>query len=124
MRVRKKIITGDYIDEETGLRFIEDSRGNLHCIMSYGDSNTLGDIIVNIPEIKIPPIPESRVTVEVIPPADDPEKQRLIRIMERLRQENNWLWGEILKSIINRKRIGAAKAMDLLENAINERQRE
>ena len=123
MQENKKIITGDYIDPETGLRFVEDIRGNLHCVMVAGNGG-MGDINITIPEIKIPEIPPANIHVDITPPIDDPEKQRLIRIMEALRSENNWLWNVIMTAIIDRKKSGGApKAMDELEQKIKERQR-
>lgn len=121
----KKMVEKDYTDPETGLRFIEDIRGNIHLVhmMENMGNSGAGDITINIPEIKIPEIPAAQVNVNITPPVDDPEKQRLIRIMEALRSENNWLWAEIMKAIINRKRQGAPTAMDILENAIKDRQR-
>lgn len=35
----KKIVVGDYTDEQTGIRFVEDIRGNFHCIPSSGGSD-------------------------------------------------------------------------------------
>jgi hypothetical protein len=116
-------VSGDYIDPETGIRFVEDTRGNYHCIHPMA-GGTMGDITINIPEIKIPEIPPAEVHVDVTPPVDDPEKQRLIRIMEALRSENNWLWSVITTAIIDRKKSGGApKAMDELEQKIKDRQR-
>lgn len=127
MQEYKKIITGDYTDSETGLRFVEDIRGNLHCVMYMGGGGT-GDITINIPEIKIPDIvipeiPAAQVNVNVTPPVDDPEKQRLLRVTESLRSENNWLWNVMMTAIIDRKKNGAPKAMDDMEQKIKDRQR-
>lgn len=119
---QKKMVERDYTDPETGLRFVEDIRGNLHCIMGMGSSG-VGDINITIPEIKIPEIPPAQVHIDISPPVDDPEKQRLIRIMEALRSENNWLWNVIMTAIIDRKKKGAPTAMDELEQKIKERQR-
>lgn len=119
MQEEKEIISGDYKDKKTGIRFLEDVRGNLHHIMTH-EGGEMGNITINIPEIHVP---ESKVTVEVIPPADDLEKQRLLRVTQALRAENNWLWQIILTAIIDRKKKGAATAMDKLEQEIKERQR-
>lgn len=89
----RKVIIGDYIDPDTGIRVVEDDRGNYHCMMI------------------------------AMPPSNDSEKQRLIRIMEALRAENNWLWGVLMAAIIDRKKKGAPTAMDELEQKIKERQR-
>jgi len=123
--MEKKVVENDYIDTNTGLRFVEDVRGNFHCV-PHMDMNPIGDIIVNVPEIKVPPItiPEPKIHIDISPPVDDPEKQRLIRIMEALRSENNWLWSVVTTAIIDRKKSGGApKALDDLEQKIKERQR-
>lgn len=61
----KKLVTGDYIDTDTGLRFVEDIRGNLHCCSMFDMSNTsptptppisIPPIDVSIPPIEIPPV--------------------------------------------------------------------
>jgi hypothetical protein len=118
IRGSRKIIR-DYTDPKTGVRCIEDDRGERHYFMPSGQGVT-GEIHVHIPEIKVPP---AQVHVDITPPVDDPEKQRLIRIMEALRAENNWLWNSIMTAIVDRKKKGAPTAMDELETKIKERQR-
>ncbi len=120
----KQIISGDYRDTKTGIRFVEDIRGNFHCVMNMESSGGTGDITINIPEIKIPEIPPAQVNVNVTPPVDDPEKKRLLNIIESLRSENNWLWSTMMTAVIDRKKSGGApKAMDEMETKIKERQR-
>lgn len=118
---KKQFIVEEFEDSNTGMRIFLDSNGNYHCFMP--GSGGVGDIHVHIPEIKIPDIPPAQVSVEITPPVDDPEKKRLLRIIEALRSENNWLWGVIMTAIIDRKKKGAATAMDELEQKIKERQR-
>lgn len=118
-------IIRDYTDPKTGVRCIEDDRGERHYFVVNANSEeysggVTGEIHVHIPEIKVPP---AQVHVDITPPVDDPEKQRLIRIMEALRAENNWLWNSIMTAIVDRKKKGAPTAMDELETKIKERQR-
>lgn len=55
MQDQKEIVVGDYIDKLTGIRFIEDIRGNFHCCymnmnMDIPQSNiTVEPPVVNIP---------------------------------------------------------------------------
>ena len=116
---KKLFIVEEFEDEKTGMRICIDTEGNKHCFMG-GTGGGVGDIHVHIPEIKVPP---TEVHVDITPPVDDPEKQRLIRITEALRSENNWLWGVLMTAFIDRKTHGAPKAMDDLEKKVKERQR-
>jgi hypothetical protein len=106
---KKKFIIEEFEDEKTGMRICIDSDGNKHCFMS-GTGGGVGDIYVNIPEIKIPPV-------------DDSEKKRLIRIMEALRAENNWLWGTIQKALDDDRKHSAGYAIRQLQKRVKERQR-
>ena len=94
----KTIVVGDFIDPETGLRFIEDDRGVYHLIKPGEDSSA------NTRSL-------------------EREVQRLNRVMEKLRVENNWLWGvlEIAKQDSRKKSPGYA--MTQLEKKIKERSR-
>lgn len=100
----KKIIEGDYTDATTGLRFVEDTRGNYHLV--YGNES------------------EQNITV-VLDGNETTEKQnkRLKRILESLRRENVWLWEivEVARRTFEKK--GAKKAMEDLIKTIKERQR-
>lgn len=116
---QKQFIVEDFTDERTGMRICIDVEGNKHCFMPSSQGG-VGDIYINIPEIKVPP---AEVKVEVTPPADDPEKKRLLNVVEALRSENNWLWNVMMTAIIDRKKKGAPTAMDELEKKIKERQR-
>lgn len=113
-------IVKDYIDTKTGIRCIEDDRGERHYFISGQSGGVVGDIYIDIPQINVPP---AEVHVDITPPVDDPEKQRLLRVVEALRSENNWLWNVMLTAIIERKKLGAPTAMDNLERKIQERQR-
>jgi hypothetical protein len=102
----KKVIVGIYTDPDTGIRFIEDDRGNYHLI----PSSTTEDR-------------EIRVTV-VHPDVDDikRERDRYKRILEKLRAENNWLWSVVNKAVLD-GRTGYRRAIERLEKAIKERER-
>jgi hypothetical protein len=122
MNHNKKVIVEDYTDPVTGIRCIQDDRGDYHFFVnssSGGGNSTTGEIHLHVPEIIIPP---AEIKVEITPPVDDPEKQRLIRVMEKLRSENNWLWGVLWTAVIDRKKKGAPTAMDELERKIKEKQ--
>ncbi len=96
----KKVVTGDYTDPETGLRFVEDVRGNLHCVMSMTSSEPVDMNIVE--EIH-------------------KRNKRLERILESLRKENNWLWERISVTIRDKKT--PQRSIERLEKAIKERKR-
>lgn len=95
----KKIIVGVYKDEETGITFVEDDRGNYHCVyMSPGQQTT------------------------EIQPIDISYLKRLERVMHALRRENNWLWESIEVALSERKK-SCSTAMNNLERKIKERRR-
>jgi len=125
MQETKLIITGDYIDTSTGLRFLEDIRGDLHFCnalnMSGVDKNIIIEFnpIIEIPPINIPPIstsgcncsPEVIVTIDL---AYEKDKE----IFDLL-SENAWLWGLIHQAIKDKKEKNCSYAMTKLEQAIN-----
>ncbi len=104
--MNKKIIVNDYTDPDTGLRFVEDDRGNYHCVASFtqGDSKQEITIILENNE-------------ELLK-----ENKRLRRILEKLRMDNNWLWEALHTAIRERKKTTAKKAIDNLEKSIRERE--
>lgn len=116
MQERKLIITGDYIDEVTGKRFLEDTRGNLYCDMEHSmHMPTASGVEVTISGIEITCncSPEVIVTVDLAP-----EKDKQIY---HLLQENAWLWGIIAKAFRDRKEKNCNYAMNKLEEAVEER---
>lgn len=104
--MQKKIVVGDYTDPNTGIRFIEDDRGNYHIIQH--DQNTEPNNI--------------SISVDARNPFET-ENKRLIRVMEKLRSENSWLYEIIENSKVIWKRQTPKKAMEYLEKSLNERQR-
>jgi hypothetical protein len=127
MQENKLIITGDYLDTNTGLRFLEDIRGNLHFCNALSMSGMEKNItiefnpIIEIPPINIPPIslpsgnyncsPEIIVTVDL---AYEKDKE----IFDLL-NENAWLWGLIQQAIKDKKEKNCSYAMTKLEQTIN-----
>lgn len=130
----KKMVTGDFIDPETKLRFVEDIRGNLHCVMTMENTNTSGDINITVPEIKIPdiiipsqPAPNITITpdIEVLVNLGEEKDKQIIRckrILEALRVENNWLWYILETAIIDGKK-NPKNALVNLEKAVKDRKR-
>lgn len=103
----KKVVVGDYTDHATGIRFIEDDRGNYHIVSSQG-STEHGEI---------------KVVVDTINPFRN-ENEMLRRVMEKLRSENSWLYEVIERSRkIWKDTKNPKKAMEYLEKAIKERER-
>jgi hypothetical protein len=109
--VQKKMVVGDYTDPNTGIRFVEDDRGNYHVI----PKDISVDTPQNNPEV-ITVIVDNNETIEK-------ENKRLKRILESLRSENVWLWEIIELARIDRKKKNASYAMERLDKAIKERQR-
>lgn len=95
----KKLVTKDFKDITTGLRFVEDDRGNRYLVPSQ-------DIIMSI---------DNNEQLEN-------ENKRLKRILEKLRSENNWLWERIHIALKERKKYSNKKAMDNLEKAVKEKE--
>lgn len=94
----KNIVVGDFIDPRTGLRFIEDDRGEYHLIRTGDDSSA-----------------ETRSL--------EREVNRLTRVMEALRSENNWLWSILHKALEDDRKQSAGYAIRQLQKAIKERTR-
>lgn len=109
----KDIISNDYRDKKTGLRFVEDDRGNYHMVP---DNTT----IVNPPTSE----PQEVIVKVEIPPQDEDsikKAKRYYRIMERMRAENVWLWEWVSKTIRDKKT--PQRAIERLEKAVKDRQR-
>ncbi len=98
--MQKKIVIQSFVDEETGIHFIEDDRGNYHFIPPYNK--------------------EMKVVVEN-PENSSTENKRLRRVLERLRMENNWLWEVVETAIRERKRMNSNKVLDRLEKKVKEK---
>lgn len=99
MPIEKQIVTGDYIDPTTGLRFVEDIRGNLHCctMMMNNDTPTPTPPIeippINIPPIEIPPVEVNIPPIEVvIPPVtiENPYKNSTPIILQSTIKDFTW----------------------------------
>lgn len=129
MQETKIIVAGDYIDKNTGLRFVEDTRGNFHFCPMLTMSGMEKDItiefnpIIEIPPVASPPIYEPtetfscNCTPEVIVTIDLAyEKDKEIF---SLLKENAWLWGLIEQAIKDKKEKNCSYAMVKLEQAIN-----
>lgn len=94
----KNIVVGDFIDPNTGLRFVEDDRGVYHLIKSVEDSSAGTRSL-------------------------EREVQRLTRVMESLRMENNWLWEVLEVAKRDSQTRSPGYAMTQLEKKIKRRQR-
>jgi hypothetical protein len=133
MQEPKLIVTGDFIDTNTGIRFVEDIRGNYHCIMQMEVMSPNIEIYETETPIEIPPVifnsgwitfspnitltPEIKISPEVIITVDLAyEKDK--EIFDLL-NENAWLWGLIQQAIKDKKEKNCSYAMTKLEQAIN-----
>ena len=105
MQENKLIIVGDYIDTNTGLRFLEDIRGNLYCYMGHEMIMPSGGGCNCSPEINI--------SIDL---AVEKDKQIL-----QLLSENAWLWDIIAKAIKDRKEKNCSYAMNKLEQEVKDR---
>lgn len=97
----------DYTDSSTGIRFVEDDRGNYHLVP---------------PDITVNPYPQSQnisISLESNESTANMNK-RLRRILEKLRMENNWLW-EILETAIRDGKKNPKQALANLEKSIKEK---
>jgi hypothetical protein len=121
MQEQKLIVTGDFIDTNTGIRFVEDTRGNYHCIMQMNTPNIEiyeEESPVEIPLIEIPSgafnitvTPEINLTIDLAPEKD--------KEIFSLLSENAWLWEIITQAIKDKKEKNCSYAMTKLEQAIN-----
>ena len=99
---RKKIVEEYYEDPETGMKFIRDVWGNIH---PYFDLKTDTRVVIDTSE------------------KDKSDNEKLRRILNRIRVENNWLFSIIEGTIKQGKKGTARKALDALEKALKERTR-
>lgn len=99
----RKIVRGYYIDPLTQLKFIDYDRSNYTLLNEY----KVGE------------------TTLVIPNSEELEKQlkRHKIILEKLRMENNWLWGIVEKALNDDRKQSAGYAIRQLQKAIKERTR-
>lgn len=102
--MNKKVVAGDYTDPETGLRFVEDVLGNLHCLHTVVEGHNEITVVVDMQN------------------SYENESKRYKRILEKLRMENNWLWYVLEKAISEGKK-NPKQALANLEKAVKERTR-
>lgn len=102
--MKRKVVIGDYTDDSTGIRFLEDDRGNYH-VMQKDTENRDVNVVVDL-----------RNSFEM-------ENKRLKKILESLRRENVWLWEQIEIARQTAQKKTPKKAIDDLVKAIKERQR-
>ena len=105
----KKVVVGIYTDPETGIRFVEDDRGNYHMVVNVSSNDANHPV---------------EGTVVILDPNEQIEKQnkRYVRILEKLRAENNWLWSVLHKTIQEGLKT-PRQAIRNLEKSIKERER-
>lgn len=86
----KRIVEKDYVDSTTGMRFVEDVRGTLHCcsVIAMGDYTppAIPPIEVNIPPIEIPPVDVN------VPPltVENPYKDKPLVILQSTVEGFTW----------------------------------
>lgn len=103
----KKIVERDYLDPATGLRFVEDIRGNLHCcsVITMNDSPSTPTPPIVIPPIEIPPIDVEIPPIEVtIPPVEieNPYRNSIPVVLQSTIKNYTWpsitTWNRIINS--------------------------